>query len=266
MLKTGDQVEIITAEKEEPKKEWLQFVQTRNAINHIMNHFKSHRDEFVLEGAKTFREVMASIGSTVNNENIKKILDFTQITYVDELYFRIGLGMINTGSFSAIISNSETVAAPEPSNYTISSKDSKGQHYIIASCCSPIPGDAVVGFRSPNGTITVHKKTCPIAEKIASKHGDWVVSPDWDNAAGNDEAFPVRISLRGLDRVGLLTEISQYISLVMGVNMRKINLGSSEGIFEGYIELMVRDKRILEEMIVKLGTIDGIQSVTRTDI
>ncbi|MBQ4169655.1 MAG: bifunctional (p)ppGpp synthetase/guanosine-3',5'-bis(diphosphate) 3'-pyrophosphohydrolase, partial [Bacteroidales bacterium] len=266
VLKTGDQVEIITAEKEEPKKEWLQFVQTRNAINHIMNHFKSHRDEFVLEGAKTFREVMASIGSTVNNENIKKILDFTQITYVDELYFRIGLGMINTGSFSAIISNSETVAAPEPSNYTISSKDSKGQHYIIASCCSPIPGDAVVGFRSPNGTITVHKKTCPIAEKIASKHGDWVVSPDWDNAAGNDEAFPVRISLRGLDRVGLLTEISQYISLVMGVNMRKINLGSSEGIFEGYIELMVRDKRILEEMIVKLGTIDGIQSVTRTDI
>ena len=265
VLKTGDQVEIITAEKEEPKKEWLQFVQTRNAITHIMNHFKSRRDEFVLEGAKIFREVMASIGSTVNNENIKKILDFTQITYVDELYFRIGLGMVNTGSFAAIISNSETIAAPDSSTYTISSRDSKGQHYIIASCCSPIPGDAVIGFRSPNGTITVHKKTCPIAEKIASKHGDWVVSPDWDNATGN-EAFPVRISLRGLDRVGLLNELTQYISLVMGINMRKLNLGSSEGIFEGYIELMVRDKRILEEMIVKLGTIEGIQSVTRTDI
>ncbi|MBO4844636.1 MAG: bifunctional (p)ppGpp synthetase/guanosine-3',5'-bis(diphosphate) 3'-pyrophosphohydrolase [Bacteroidales bacterium] len=265
VLKTGDQVEIITAEKEEPKKEWLQFVQTRNAITHIMNHFKSRRDEFVLEGAKLFREVMSSIGSTVNNENIKKILDFTQITYVDELYFRIGLGMVNTGSFAAIISNSETIAAPDPSTYTISSRDSKGQHYIIASCCSPIPGDAVIGFRSPNGTITVHKKTCPIAEKIASKHGDWVVSPDWDNATGN-EAFPVRISLRGLDRVGLLNELTQYISLVMGINMRKLNLGSSEGIFEGYIELMVRDKRILEEMIVKLGTIEGIQSVTRTDI
>jgi GTP pyrophosphokinase len=265
VLKTGDQVEIITAEKEEPKKEWLQFVQTRNAITHIMNHFKSRRDEFVLEGAKIFREVMASIGSTVNNENIKKILDFTQITYVDELYFRIGLGMVNTGSFAAIISNSETIAAPDSSTYTINSRDSKGQHYIIASCCSPIPGDAVIGFRSPNGTITVHKKTCPIAEKIASKHGDWVVSPDWDNATGN-EAFPVRISLRGLDRVGLLNELTQYISLVMGINMRKLNLGSSEGIFEGYIELMVRDKRILEEMIVKLGTIEGIQSVTRTDI
>ncbi|MBQ4189479.1 MAG: hypothetical protein II660_05790, partial [Bacteroidales bacterium] len=65
---------------------------------------------------------------------------------------------------------------------------------------------------------------------------------------------------------GKNVDCSQYISLVMGVNMRKINLGSSEGIFEGYIELMVRDKRILEEMIVKLGTIDGIQSVTRTDI
>ncbi|MBR5432280.1 MAG: bifunctional (p)ppGpp synthetase/guanosine-3',5'-bis(diphosphate) 3'-pyrophosphohydrolase, partial [Bacteroidales bacterium] len=185
--------------------------------------------------------------------------------YADELYFRIGLGMINTGSFSAIISNTETVASPEPSNYTVNSKDSQGRHYIIASCCSPIPGDAVVGFKGPNGTITVHKKSCKIAENIASKHGDWVVAPEWD-IAKSDEAFPVRISLQGLDRVGLLTEISQYISLVMGVNMRKINLGSNQGIFDGYIELMVRDKQILEKMIEKLGTINGIQSVIRTDI
>ena len=141
----------------------------------------------------------------------------------------------------------------------------QGRHYIIASCCSPIPGDAVIGFKSPNGPITIHKKSCKIAENIASKHGDWVVAPDWDSTR-SDEAFPVRISLQGLDRVGLLTEISQYISLVMGVNMRKINLGSNQGIFDGYIELMVRDKQILEKMIEKLGTINGIQSVIRTDI
>ena len=114
-------------------------------------------------------------------------------------------------------------------------------------------------------SVTVHKKSCPVAGEIAAKHGDRVVVPAWEVPA-EEKSFLVRISLKGIDRVGLLNEISRYISLVMGVNMRKINLGSSEGIFEGYIELMVRDKRILEEMIVKLGTIEGIQSVTRTDI
>ena len=83
---------------------------------------------------------------------------------------------------------------------------------------------------------------------MASKFGDRVVVPDWADIAP-DTAFPVRISVQGLDRMGLLNEISRYISLVMGVNMRKIYLGVEEGIFEGYIDLYVQDKDALEKMI-----------------
>ena len=137
--------------------------------------------------------------------------------------------------------------------------------YIIAPCCRPIPGDAVVGIKNPDGTITVHKKTCPVADSLASKHGDRVVVPQWETD-GEKKAFPARIALKGIDRVGLLNEISRYISLVMGVNMKKVLLSTEEGIFEGYIDLSVHDKTALERMIRKLSSIDGIQSVARTEL
>jgi GTP pyrophosphokinase len=137
--------------------------------------------------------------------------------------------------------------------------------YKFKHCCHPIPGDPVIGIRETDGTIYVHKKTCSVADSMASKFGDRVVVPDWADIAP-DTAFPVRISIQGLDRMGLLNEISRYISLVMGVNMRKIYLGVEEGIFEGYIDLYVQDKDALEKMIRKLGSIDGIQNVIRTEI
>ena len=111
----------------------------------------------------------------------------------------------------------------------------------------------------------IHKKSCKEAERLASRFGDRMVVPKWAFNAG-ESAFPVRISLRGIDRMGLMNEISQYISLVMGVNMKKIYLAAEQGLFEGYIELLVHDKSALELIIRSLGTIDGIQNVVRSDI
>jgi GTP pyrophosphokinase len=136
---------------------------------------------------------------------------------------------------------------------------------VIASCCKPIPGDPVIGIRTPDGVVTVHKKTCPVAETIASKHGDWVVVPKWEGPADN-QVFTVRLSVTGIDRMGLLNEISRFISLVMGVNMRKVYLSSENGVFEGYFDLSVQNKSVLERMIKRLSAIDGVQNVVRTDI
>jgi GTP pyrophosphokinase len=135
----------------------------------------------------------------------------------------------------------------------------------LASCCNPIPGDPILGFRTPDGVVTIHKKSCPVAGSLASKYGNLVVIPEWDISDGT-QAFPVRISLRGIDKVGLLNSISHYISEVLGVNMRKVYLGSEDGIFEGYIELLVHDKEVLDSIIENLGRIDGIQKIVRTDI
>lgn len=122
----------------------------------------------------------------------------------------------------------------------------------------------MIGIKSPDGTVTVHKKSCPVADSIASKHGDWLVVPQWDD--DDSQSFLARLSIRGVDRVGLLNEISRYISLFMGVNMRKVCLSTDGGIFSGYIDIYVHDKAILERMIRKLSSIDGIKSVVRTEI
>ena len=141
----------------------------------------------------------------------------------------------------------------------------EGIKYIIASCCNPIPGDPVIGFANPDGSITVHKKSCRVAESYASTNGEKVTVPRWVNAA-NVTDFPVKISLRGLDRVGMLSDISQLISQSMNINMRKLVLSSEGGVFEGTIELFVGDRDTLEKLISSLSRIDGIQSVVRMEL
>lgn len=133
----------------------------------------------------------------------------------------------------------------------------------MADCCNPIAGDPVVGFISGNNSIIVHKKSCPVAESLAAKYGNRVVSPQWMTLA---QEYPVRISLKGIDRLGLLSDISSLMASTFGINMRKVQMSTDEGLFEGYIELLVRDKKNLENMVKALQTTDGIQEVVRTDI
>ena len=91
------------------------------------------------------------------------------------------------------------------------------------------------------------------------------MSPTWD-MNGLTQSFPVRISLRGIDRMGILNEVSNYISNVLGVNIRKVFIGAEDGIFEGYIELLVNDKSALDDVINSLKLVEGIQKIVRTDI
>ena len=274
VLKTGDQVEIITAENEVPKREWLHFLQTRHARNVVIDYFKGSKKEIVEVGRGILTSQLEPLGYKLNNDSVDVLCKHFNIPgrNAEELCFRVGLGLVSLDSLGDIL----LPATPSRNHYWPFSlfsrrKDSQAQsdkdrnEYVIARCCGPIPGDAVVGIKNPDGSVTVHKKTCPVADSIASKHGDRVVVPQWENE-GEKKAFPARIALKGIDRVGLLNEISRYISLVMGVNMRKVLLSTGGGIFEGYIDLSVQDKNALERMIKKLASIDGIQSVARTEL
>ena len=111
--------------------------------------------------------------------------------------------------------------------------------------------------------VIVHKKSCPVAESLASKYGNRMVVPRWEAV---QQEYPIRISLKGIDRIGLLSDISNYISQTLGINIRKLQLSTDGGLFEGFIELLVRDKRNLERMVDGLSKIDGIQDVVRTDL
>ena len=267
VLSSGDSVEIITAESGEPKKEWLQFLRTRHAISLVIDHFRDQADELKSEGAKILSEAMRKAGRSLSNRNIKHLLLSTQLSSKDELCFRLGLGLVKPEEVIASFTNWDSPVAPRPDNLVIDSQTEGGvRRYIIASCCGPIPGDPVIGFRSPDGkTVTIHKKSCPVAQAVTSKHEDWVVTPNWDDVRANS-VFPVRISLRGIDRLGLLNDITHFISQDLGVNMTKLMLGVNGGIFEGYIEMYVSDKKLLNRLIKQLSAIDGIESVERTEL
>ncbi|MCM1502108.1 MAG: RelA/SpoT family protein [Bacteroidales bacterium] len=275
VLKGGDQVEIITAEAESPKKEWLQFVKTHKAHNIIMDYLKGERQTSVGLGRKILEEQVEALGYRLNEAALETILEKYGVAKdPDELYFRIGIGLVKLNNLE------DTLKAimPEKSrpwfswflpkgkkdDFVINDANGGDHRYIIADCCNPIPGDSVVGFISPEGTVTVHKKSCPVANNLAAKYGDSIVMPKWEEAM--QTSFLIRLSLKGLDRIGIINEITRFISFVMSVNIRRIDIATEDGIFEGSIDLYVHDKNDLEKLIRKLRKIEGIQSVVRTDI
>ncbi len=221
VLKGGDQVEIITADTESPKAEWLDFLTTRKAKDAVMSYLKSTHQFVPKEEAP------------VQQQKKKSIFTLSWLKSKDK-------------KEEFLIGDSEG-----------------GKHkYVLAKCCNPILGDSVVGFLGKDGTVTVHKKSCPEANDQASKYGDSIVMPKWEEA-GRD-SFPVQLQVNGIDRIGIINDITRYISFVMGVNIRRINISTEGGVFDGVIDLYVHDKKSLDQLIKKLEKIEGIEKVTRT--
>ena len=279
VLKTGDQIEIITAENEKPKREWLQFVKTRKAKNIIIDALKSERHESVRIGKKVLTEQLEALGYPVNDKIINRLMEGYEIfdTKPEELYFRIGIGIIKLSNLTEILKKSHEKKQAggwlqwlkpkeKKEDFVISEEGDSKHKYVIASCCNPIPGDSVVGFLASDGTVTVHKRTCDIANNMASKFGDKIVIPKWEHAKSQNLSYLVRLSLKGFDRIGIINDITRYISFVMSVNIRRFSLSTEDGVFDGHIDLYVNDQSDLDKLMKKLQKIEGIQSVVRTDL
>ena len=282
VLKTGDKVEIITAEDAKPQPEWLKFLTTHRARTLVTDYFKAQRKQTMDFGRKQLETAAEALGYTLDEAMLQRLEVAYNMESRDELFNGIGLGTISLDNFEDVVKRStgtrmswirrvlrleEKPETKEPvgETYIIGSTDPNAPRFHIATCCNPIPGDPVVGFKAPDGTITIHKKSCKVAESIAAMHGDWVVVPKWLEQA-EDTSFLVRLTLKGIDRVGMLNDITRYLSLVMGVNMRRLSLSAESGLFEGYIDLYVNSREILEKMIKKLSSIEGIENVSRSNL
>ena len=282
VLKTGDQIEIITAENEKPKREWLDFIKTRKAREIIVAYLKSERQDTVNIGKRMLKSQVEALGYKFGDKVINMLMESYEIfeSKPDELFFRIGIGRIKLNDLDDVLKKAHEQAKKKSSgwgfswfkkeesrqeNYVIDAEGSKFT-YVTASCCNPIPGDSVVGFKASDGTVTVHKKSCPVANNLAAKFGDKIVMPIWEHAKTQNLTFLVRLSLKGFDRIGMINDITRYISFVLSVNIKKFCLGTEDGIFDGYIDLYVNDMGDLEKLIRRLEKIEGIQSVVRTDL
>lgn len=283
-LRNGDQVEIITSEKGAPKREYLEFLKTTKARNALLDALKSESAEVTnQQGMKLLHSKLEERGIVAQSRVVKKLIDYYGIKGGKyDLYNRIGLGLIDLSNLDEVLKTNVEQRNVQMWGVKLLSplinigKLSKQKEYIlqedmdkgtisfkIADCCSPIPGDSVVAFVGDDGTVTIHKKSCPVANDIASKEGHRIVPAKWSKHFMM--SYLAKVSLNGIDRVGIINEITRVISLVLGVNMRKIHIESHDEIFEGYIELYVHNTDDLKNLIKSLGKIKGMESVKRIE-
>ena len=265
VLKTGDQVEIITAETETPKREWLSFVKTSRARRAILDYLKSQRQTIVHLGKFMLEEKLITIGKSLTDKVIKSLMDEYEIfdSKPEEMYFKIGSGQIKLDNLEENLKKYHGIN--KESYFVINNSDEKHK-FILASCCTPIKGESVVGFKASDGTITVHKRTCSNANSLAAKFGDKIVAVKWADEENSENIYLARIDLKGTDRIGMINDITSLTSKVMGVNIRRFNIGTEDGIFEGFIDLYVHDIDVLETLILRLQKIKGIESVAKTEL
>ena len=282
-LSNGDQVEIITSDSGKPKREWLDFIRTNRARNFILDSIKAETKDSIKEGMLFLTSKLKERNITIKSRVIKKLVDYYKAGSKDELYHKIGIGLIDLSDLeTALKTNVEKrnvqmwgvkLLTPERNSgeidksrdYELREDLSKGTTtFTIADCCSPIPGDNVVGFIEDDGSVLVHKKSCQRATDIAAKQADRIVSAKWSKHFMM--SYLARISIRGLDRMGIVSDISKVISLQLGVNMRKICIETHDEIFEGTVDLYVRNTDDLDKLIKSLSAIKGIESVKRVEL
>jgi GTP pyrophosphokinase len=133
--------------------------------------------------------------------------------------------------------------------------------FTLARCCNPIPGDDVFGFLTINEGIKIHRNLCPNAQQLLSNYGNRVIKARW--ASQLEKSYLVTIELSGIDRVGMIQDISKVISGELHINMRGLSVETFDGIFEGKIKVYVFDTKHLDILIGKLEEIEGVNSVLR---
>ena len=265
VLKTGDQVEIITAENEKPKRDWLEFAKTAKARKFILDYQKSQRHSYIVLGRNMLEDKLQSIGKSLTDKVLRSLMDEYEVFdgKPEELFYKIGCGTI---TLDGLAENLKKYHGINKESYFVIKNSDEKHKFVLASCCTPILGESVLGFKASDGTITVHRRTCAHANSLAAKFGDKIVAVKWAEEENSDNIYLARIDLKGTDRIGMINDITRLTSKVMGVNIRRFNIGTEEGIFEGFIDLYVHDIAVLETLILKLQKIKGIQSVVKTDL
>jgi guanosine-3',5'-bis(diphosphate) 3'-pyrophosphohydrolase len=291
-LQSGDQVEIITSNIARPDKEWLEYAHTAKAKNAIKDALRDESTDRIQKGMDMLEKKLGEVGVLPNSDIIKKLLDYYELLNKDELYSRIGLGVINLDDLRKVLKKAPegslrkywklavggvTRKSPDGQETqglesTIDKShpyllredvDNTGNSYVIADCCKPIPGDEVVGYIDHSNAIIVHKPKCPTAVKLMSSEGNRIIPVRW--TIHKIASFIARISIDGYDRIGLINEVTNIISTELNVNIRNINVSVYDGIFEGTIDLYVHHTRDLNNLILQLSNVKGIASVKRIE-
>mgnify|MGYP000846412601 len=131
--------------------------------------------------------------------------------------------------------------------------------YLFPHCCHAIPGDDILGYIDNKNHIEIHKRSCPVASKLKASYGTRILDAKWD--MHRRLFFDATVEIRGIDRSGMLHDISDVLSDQLGINIRKITISSDNGIFEGTIEMQVYDRKDVKFIVESMMNIKDMQEV-----
>ena len=275
-LSSGDQVEILTSDKQKPQREWLDFVVTAKARTHINAAFKKERKEMMRNGINTYEAVVKKLGMPPTSEPLNKALKHYGLINRDDLYVEIGKHNITPEDLEKALKKRSENKFIKYWNlqFLWNGKDSdekkKGaasqvvddSDFSIAPCCNPVPGDDVLGYVNDNETVTIHKIACPVALRLKSSFGERLVVARWKEAKAAKPSL-VSIEISGIDTKGILNQITTQINNIGTVDIRSINMEAKDGLFYGKIGLTVHSVQSITEICNNLKKIKEVKSATR---
>jgi GTP pyrophosphokinase len=282
-LRSGDQIEILTSDKQVPKEAWLEFVITSKAKYKIKQSLKEEHKEISASGKEILERKLRNLKIDFSETNIKTLLKHFNFDEHLEFYYQIANGNINLGRIKEIELKGKELILSKSLTKSIKStfenlvkkvkKDDDSIYigdgadpnldYQLAPCCNPLPGDAVFGFITINDGIKIHRNNCPNAKQLRANYAYRILSAKWKSKKVN--AFITGLEFTGIDIVGVVKELTKIISEEEEINMKSLNFDTNDGVFEGQIMLYVFDKSHLEKLINKLKNINGIEKVVRIE-
>jgi len=286
-LSSGDQVEIITSNKQMPKEAWLEFVVTSKARTNIKQSLKEEQKQIAEMGKETLKRKFSALKVNYTDKNVSELLKLYEFKTQLELNYQIAKGKIDLSKIKNLVVKGGNLKF-EKSKSREKEKDKKmtevreiissfggksGESiilgdeslkqvdYTIAKCCSPIPGDEVFGFLTINEGIKIHRTNCPNAVQLMSNYAYRVLKAKWKSQTMKE--FSVGVEFTGIDGMGILHSLTSLVTSSLNINIKSLNIDSDDGYFKGELKALVHDTIHLEDLMRKMEKIEGIKTVER---
>ena len=285
-LKSGDQIEILTSIKQEPKDDWLAFVKTGKAKQRIKRSLKREKQILSGQGYTILERKLRVLKLKATSSNIQKLVNYFGLKNPEELFYKVGLGVIDNKKLrqyaretSGLVNyfKSRIVKSPyartkldqknkskSESNLNVElvfGNDEQQLDYTLSKCCNPLPGERVFGFITTAEGIKIHRHDCPNAVMLQSRFANRVMKATW--IITENAKVTVNIEITGADRVGLVNDVTKIISGDLNINIKAISFSVDDGLFTGQLTIEVADKVGLTDTINNIRALEGINSVNR---
>lgn len=283
-LKSGDQIEVLTSLKQEPKEDWLSFVKTGKAKQRIKRSLKRERQIISGQGYVVLERKLRVLKLKATSSNIQKLVNYFGLKNPDELFYKVGLGVIDNRKLrqyaretSGLVNyfKSRIVKSPyaktklattevqksEQNVELVFGNDEQQLDYTLAKCCNPLPGERVFGFITTAEGIKIHRYDCPNSIMLQGRFANRVMKARWIDSDHSN--VTVNIEIMGADRKGIVNDVTKIVSGDLNINIKAISFSVDDGLFTGQLTIEVADKVGLTDTINNIKSLEGISTVKR---